>query len=95
MGKINSMLDAIRKRPNFYLGEKSLTDFRTFRSGYDMAIFLKPEEAELLHIPEDFSDWVREKLNQKSAPSAMGWYSLILRAVEGNEAKAFDVFLTF
>jgi hypothetical protein len=90
MNEDPSLIDSIRARPGLYFGEKSLTAFFHFLSGYKMACWSHRVVFNLgLEIPDDFHDWVAYRTCFKQ--STAGWCRMIVTTSESEE-HAFDRF---
>lgn len=91
MSQPASLIEAIRRRPEMYIGRKSITAFYHFLGGFQMACGLHRIEDDRLglKIPPDFHDWVAYRTHFRESTS--GWCNMIL-ATTKSEEEAFDRF---
>ncbi len=85
-------LSAVLLRPEMYFGRKSFTDLHNFLYGFRMALNLSEAKFD---TGKYFTDDLRifaEKFFDERIPGAMGLNWFILRKVNKNEEKAFDLF---
>jgi hypothetical protein len=87
---LQELLALIRRRPELYLGERSLSALWHLIDGYQIGFVaaggsIKPDQA----LPDDFHDWVAYRLHFKESTS--GWRNMILNK-ENDEAKALSRF---
>lgn len=85
-------LSAILLRPEMYFGRKSFTDLHNFLYGFRMALNLSETKFD---TGKYFADDLRifaEKLFGERIPGAMGLDWFILKKVDNDEEKAFDLF---
>jgi hypothetical protein len=80
---VHQLLDAIRKKPGFYLEECSLSALKHYLSGYECALGLHRIKEEWV-LPEDFNAWVAYRLHYKESTS--GWRNMILGVTHAEDA---------
>lgn len=91
---IYNLIDRIRPRPAMYLGENSVSLLRAFLGGYMVAAY-ECEESFVEECPpfSDFHNWVAMKLDYYESTS--GWANMLLKAENGDEAKALERFFVY
>ncbi len=94
-----TMLEALRKRPGMYLGNKSIRLLQAFICGYFAGYDTghsaeKPAQTAL--FPLDFC-YMHEvaRIKCRERRGANGWQQFILSACGGNEEKAVDLFFEY
>ncbi|HEX8738447.1 MAG TPA: phosphoribosylanthranilate isomerase [Pyrinomonadaceae bacterium] len=87
-----SLFSAIYLRPQMYLGEKSLSKLQTFLHGFFTALHLAKANFETgKYESEEFRKWMGEKVGY-GYPNSISCMTHILRKLDNDEAKAFDLF---
>jgi hypothetical protein len=87
--ELYELIRKIKKRPAFYLGQKSLSHLQVFLDGYTFArrqsgIPISAQEQEF----EKFQEWIEQRFQQ---PNTQSWTKIILFHSE-DEAQALDLF---
>ena len=85
---IFTVLDAVRKRPHFYLHEKSPKELDALVVGFQCGCSASGG-CESTKGLSAFNDWVAKELGFPHSTS--GWCNMILERV-GSDEKAFDLF---
>jgi hypothetical protein len=80
---VHHLLDAIRRKPGFYLEERSLSALKHYISGYESALGLHRIKEDW-PLPEDFNAWVAYRLHYKESTS--GWRNMILEVTHAEDA---------
>ena len=83
------VIEVLRKRPEMFLGSRTLTGLFHYLSGYRSALHSVGVELDLEDPPfREFHQWIQQRLNGK--PS-VGWLQNLLEAM-GDETSAFEHF---
>jgi len=77
-----TVLEGAYRRPEMFLGERSLSRLAAFLSGYEAA-------ARMSFFGNDFSAWLTDKF---SLPKGHGWIGILIFEFR-SESGAFDQFL--
>jgi len=87
MKTLQELLPLIRKRPEMYMGERSLSALWHLINGYQLGFVASGGSIDSAQaLPDDFHAWVAYRLHFKESTS--GWRNMILN-VATDEAKAF------
>lgn len=84
------LLILIQKRPELYIGEKTLTCLSNNINGYNLSSFINNTEKENKNIWEEFNDFVAEKVGYFESTS--GYKNMILEKNEFDETKSLNMF---
>ncbi len=93
INNLYDLLNEIRKRPNMYLGSKSLTSLRQFVEGYTLRNQIEGTEDASEKEFAKFDEFVRDYYCcSYMTGSSAGWCNNILATHYGREEDAFDDF---
>lgn len=91
---IYGIIDAIRKNPSMYIGEKSISHLHSFLMGFSACERYNHLADETRLLPLDFwymNEYVAHRYNDDYSAYA-GWAYIILQHCGGDEEKALDKF---
>lgn len=88
---IYEFLQSVRKRPQMYIGEKSMTKLWIFLDGFYSGMTLGNRFDTKKFFSREFREWVNQKVKIEDSYS---WMSNILRKANNNEEQAYDLFFT-
>jgi hypothetical protein len=86
--RLNELLRSIRRRPEIYIGEKSLFRLFLFIQGFLHAYHTMEGTNQSVGFYPGFQEWIQEKYNINSAQN----WSRIIGFFSISEADAFDNF---
>jgi hypothetical protein len=89
MNKLFKLFEAIKHKPEMYLGNRSISSLYLCICGYSLALLIHgiSEDGPTIN---DFQEWLYIKLEKPD--SGKNWKTLILEEKENDEEKAFDYF---
>ena len=88
LDEIESLIDAIRKRPGVYFGRYSVTRLAMFLCGYDCAVSNCGNNSIGVAILQ-FRNWLASQYSEKSM---FGWEEILLMQTNNDEKLALDLF---
>jgi phosphoribosylanthranilate isomerase len=88
---VYEFFEKLKERPAMYVGAKSLTRLQMFFYGYCYALSLQDIEfPQKQFAAYSFHDWIAKKFGWNESTS--GWLNMILKEVNDDDEKAFDLF---
>lgn len=88
---IYEFLQAVRKRPWMWIGEKSLTKLWIFLDGFYSGMSFGNKFDTKKFFSTEFNEWVDQKVELENSNSS-GWVLNILRKTNNDEELAYDLF---
>jgi hypothetical protein len=86
--KLTELLKSVKKRPEIYIGEKSLSLLYIFIQGFLHAFYTMNNTNNYVGFYSGFQDWIQKRYDISSSQS----WCRIIRFFSSNEADAFDNF---